>query len=155
LVSFIRYLFAAGIATIVDVAIVQFLLSSGASGQPMLLGWAIFAGACAGIVINFGLSRRFVFAPDGRHISSQFRTFLVVSASTAALRITVAYMLVAILALPLFGALAALPVTSPVERIAHLGAVGLVTIYSFLAHRNLSFAGGIRSRLPRRSPMVP
>ena len=46
------------------------------------------------------------------------------------------------------------PVSLPVERLAHLGAVGMVTVYSFLAHRHISFAGGFRKRLRARTTMV-
>ena len=77
------------------------------------------------------------------------------SLSTALLRILVAYLLVALFALPIASFVSALPISAPGDRIAHLGAVGIVTIYSFLAHRHISFAGGLRRRLRIQANMVP
>ena len=62
--------------------------------------------------------------------------------------------LVALFALPAFAVIALLPVAAPAERLAHLGAVGLVTIYSFLAHKHVTFAGGLLIRLNGRATVV-
>lgn len=154
LVSFSKYLLTAGAATVVDVALVQIMLHMGAEHGGLILAIAMLIGALAGLSVNFLLSRRFVFAPDGRTGFQQFRSFLAISASTAVLRIAVAYSLVALLTLPPFAILVTLPISAPLERLAHLGAVGLVTVYSFLAHRHISFAGGLRNRLRPRTTMV-
>ena len=138
----------------VDVATVQLCLQFVAANASMALGLAIAIGAACGLTVNFLLSRRYVFRPDGRRIHQQFVTFLGVSISTALLRIAVAYTLVALFGLPVFSFLLALPVSLPAERLAHIGAVGLVTVYSFLAHRHISFAGGFRNRLRARTTMV-
>src|SRR5690606_31732929 len=113
------YLLTAGTATIVDVALVQVCLQFIATQSPFLLALAIGIGASGGLLVNFALSRRFVFRPDGRRMHEQFATFLAVSLSTALLRIVVAYVLAATLALPLFALVNGLPVTRPVERLAH------------------------------------
>ena len=63
-------------------------------------------------------------------------------------------MLATLFALPAFAAIALLPGPAPAERLAHLGAVGLVTIYSFLAHKHVTFAGGLLSRLTGRATLV-
>lgn len=138
----------------VDVATVQLCLQVVAANASLALGLAIAIGAACGLTVNFLLSRRYVFRTDGRRIHQQFVTFLGVSISTAVLRIIVAYTLVALLSLPVFAFLLTLPVSLPVERLAHLGAVGMVTVYSFLAHRHISFAGGFRKRLRARTTMV-
>ncbi len=137
-----------------DVATVQLCLQFVAANASLALGLAIAIGAACGLTVNFLLSRRYVFRTDGRRIHQQFVTFLGVSISTALLRIAVAYTLVALFGLPVFSFLLTLPVSLPAERLAHIGAVGLVTIYSFLAHRHISFAGGFRSRLRARTTMV-
>jgi putative flippase GtrA len=154
LVSFSRYLLTAGTATIVDVTLVQLCLQFGVDYGQAMLALAIAVGAASGTMVNFLLSRRFVFRPDGRRAHEQFATFLTISLTTALLRMVLAYGLVAILTLPAFALLLTLPVSAPAERIAHLGAVGLVTIYSFLAHRHFSFAGGLRNRLFTRTTTV-
>lgn len=155
MIAFARYILSAGAATCIDVALVQALLGLDAAHSPFFFAMAITMGAMAGIGINFALSRRFVFASDGRRISAQLLTFILVSLSTLALRLVVAGLLVALLGLPLFSWLAALPVTAPAERVAHLGAVGLVTFYSFFAHRHVSFAGGIFARFGNQTIVIP
>lgn len=155
MVSLSKYILTAGTATIVDIAVVQACLSFGHPFGAATLALVIALGAAAGIGVNFILSRRFVFRSDGRPAAAQFRSFLAVSASTALLRMLVAYLLTAIFALPAVAFILALPVSSPADRLAHLGAVGLVTIYSFLAHCHISFAGGLRHRLRIQPRMVP
>ncbi|UJW86564.1 GtrA family protein [Devosia sp. SL43] len=155
MLSFARYLLTAGIATCVDVAIVQGLLFLDLLHNPLFLALAMTAGGLAGVTVNFLLSRRFVFAPDTRPVHQQFLTFAVVAFSGLGLRLLLAYAFVAVFALPAFGWLSALPVPAVSERVAHLIAVVLVTAYSFLAHKHISFAGGVSNRLPGQSTVVP
>ena len=154
MISFARYLLTAGAATCVDVAIVQTMLSFDMARQPLYFALAIVLGGLAGLLVNFTLSRRFVFASDSRSARQQLATFALVSLTTIGLRLIVAHALVALFALPAFAAIALLPVPAPAERLAHLGAVGLVTIYSFLAHKHVTFAGGLLSRLTGRATLV-
>ena len=154
MISFARYLLTAGAATCVDVAIVQTMLSFDMAWQPLYFALAIVLGGLAGLLVNFTLSRRFVFTSDNRSARQQLATFALVSLTTIGLRLIVAHALVALFALPAFAAIALLPVPAPAERLAHLGAVGLVTIYSFLAHKHVTFAGGLLSRLTGRATLV-
>lgn len=154
MISFARYLLTAGAATCVDVAIVQAMLSFDMARQPLFFALAIVLGGLAGLLVNFTLSRRFVFASDNRSARQQLATFALVSLTTIGLRLIVAHALVALFALPAFAAIALLPVPAAAERLAHLGAVGLVTIYSFLAHKHVTFAGGLLSRLIGRATLV-
>lgn len=137
-----------------DVAIVQTMLSFDVMRQPLFFALAIVLGGLAGLLVNFALSRRFVFADDHRPARQQLLTFALVSLTTIGLRLVVAHALVALLSLPAFAAIALLPVAAPAERLAHLGAVGLVTIYSFLAHKHVTFAGGLLTRLNGRTTLV-
>jgi putative flippase GtrA len=134
--------------------LVQSLLSIDLLHHGYFLALAIAIGALAGMGVNFVLSRRFVFAPDQRPARDQFFSFLVISLTTLGLRLVVAYALMALLALPLLSFVGALPVPGAAERLAHLGAVGLVTIYSFLAHKHISFGGGFLNRLGGRNTVV-
>ena len=122
--------------------------------QPLLFALAIVLGGLAGLLVNFTLSRRFVFAGDNRSARQQLATFALVSLTTIGLRLIVAHALVALFALPAFAVSALLPVPAAAERLAHLGAVGMVTIYSFLAHKHVTFAGGLLSRLTGRATLV-
>ena len=155
MLSFARYLLTAGIATCVDVAIVQGLLFLDLLHNPLFLALAIVAGSLAGVTVNFTLSRRFVFAPDDRPVHLQFRTFAVVALGGLCLRLALAYAFVALFALPAFALLGAAPVPAAGERLAHLLAVALVTAYSFLAHKHMSFAGGISNRLSSPRTVLP
>ena len=155
MVSFARYLLTAGAATCVDVALVQGLLFLDFLHNPLFFALAITLGGFAGVTVNFLLSRRFVFAPDTRPVFQQFLTFAVVAFSGLALRLLLAYALVAAFALPAFAWLAALPLPAAAERLAHLISVVLVTVYSFLAHKHISFTGGFFNRLGSRSAVVP
>jgi len=154
LVSFARYLLAAGCATCVDVAIVQSLLFLDLQ-LPLFLALAMTLGGMVGVTVNFVLSRRFVFAPDARPAHEQFITFAIVAFSGLALRLLLAYALVACFALPAFAWLTALPVPAVAERVAHLTSVVLVTVYSFIAHKHISFTGGFLKWLGSRATVVP
>ena len=155
MVAFGRYLVSAGAATCVDVALVQLLLALGFASSPPLYATAIALGAICGMSVNFLVSRRFVFASDQRAPHEQMASFFVISVTTLLLRLAVAFGLVALFALPLFAWIGVLPVDAPFERTAHLGAVGLVTLYSFFAHKHVSFAGGILALFSRKSVVRP
>ena len=134
---------------------VQLVLSTGLDDAALLYAGAIVLGALSGMAVNFFVSRNFVFAAAGRTSLNQVTSFVLVSLSTLLLRLILAFALVALLSLPLFGIISRLPVTAPVERLAHLGAVGLVIIYSFLAHKHVSFAGGIGAFFASRTAVRP
>lgn len=135
--------------------LVQALLSLDLLQQSIFFALAIASGALAGMSVNFTLSRRFVFTPDARPARQQFASFALIALTALALRLVVAYALLAIFALPIMAWVGLLPVGAPAERLAHLGAVALVTIYSFLAHKHISFAGGVLNWLGSRTKVVP
>lgn len=143
MLSFGRYILSAGMASLVDFALVQTLFIFPAFQSGLSFGAAIVIGALAGMSVNFSLSRRFVFAPDARPALRQMRSFFVVSISTLGLRLVVAYALVALFDLRLFAILSAWPIAAADTRLAHIGAMGLVTLYSYFAHKHISFAGGV------------
>ena len=76
-------------------------------------------------------------------MGAQMRSFFIVSLTTLVLRLVVAYGLVALFTLPLFCVLDLLPIEAAPLRLAAIGAMGIVTIYSFFAHKHVSFAGGV------------
>ena len=143
MLSFSRYIMSAGLASIADFVLVQSLLWIDTFRTPLSFGAAVILGALLGMNINFWFSRRFVFTPDQRRTSEQMRSFFLISLSTLALRLIVAYALFAILTLPMFASLEQLPIEAAPMRLAHVGAMGLVTVYSFFAHKHISFSGGI------------
>lgn len=155
LVAFGRYLVSAGAATCVDVVLVQLLLALHFASTAPLYAVAIMLGAICGMTVNFLVSRRFVFAGDQRSAQEQLASFFAISVTTLLLRIAAAFGLISLFALPAFGWIATLPVDAPFERAAHLGAVSLVTVYSFFAHKHISFAGGILALFASKSVARP
>lgn len=153
--SFARYLLTAGAATCVDVAVVQGLLFLDLLQLPLFLALAITLGSVAGVTVNFLLSRRFVFAAHAHPALGQFAAFAMVALGGLGLRLALAYGILALLALPAWAWIAALPLPGATERLAHLVAVALVTVYSFLAHKHISFSGVLKHRLSSRDTVVP
>lgn len=143
MLSFGRYILSAGLASLADFTLVQSLLWIDVFHNPASFGAAVVLGSLLGMNVNFWMSRRFVFQPDERPTREQMRTFFIVSLTTLLLRLIVSYALVALFTLPVFAFLALLPIDAMPLRLAALGAMGLVTVYSFFAHKHISFAGGI------------
>jgi putative flippase GtrA len=149
MLSFGRYILSAGLASLADFVLVQSLLLIDVFHNPASFGATVVLGALLGMNVNFWVSRGFVFAPDQRRTRDQMRSFFLISLTTLLLRLIVAYALVALFSTPVFAFLALLPVEAAPLRLAAIGAMGLVTIYSFFAHKHISFAGGITRWLSR------
>ena len=150
MIAFGRYVVSAGAASAVDFALVQALLVFPALHSGLLFGLAIVTGALAGMSVNFILSRKFVFARQGVLGRDEMIRFFLISLSTLVLRIVVAYLAMAVLLLPLFAWVSALPLDAPATRLSHVAAMGLVTIYSYFAHKHISF--GASASLPNPEP---
>ncbi len=142
MVSFWRYILSAGLASLADFVLVQSLLWIDIFHNTASFGAIVVLGALLGMNVNFWISRTYAFTPDTRRTRDQMRSFFIVSVTTLLLRLVVAYALVSLFALPLFGFLAQLPIDAVPMRLAHIGAMGIVTLYSFFAHKYISFAGG-------------
>ncbi|NEV63257.1 GtrA family protein [Thiorhodococcus minor] len=104
-----------------------------------------------GMGVSFSLNRRYTFRRAGRRLHDELRTFLIVSLVGLVLTVAVSSelrdsLLPALLArLPSGASLGQINI----EVLAHVGAVGIVAGYSFLAHKFLSFGHGIRQALLR------
>lgn len=152
MLAFGRYVLSAGVASLVDFALVQSLLLIPVLQAGLPFAGAIVAGALAGMTVNFLLSRRFVFGAADGVVMRQVQRFVLVSLSTLLLRLVVAFAAMAMLSQPLFGWLTRLPIDAPATRLSAIIAMGLVTIYSYFAHKHVSFAGstGLMRQLPVR-----
>ena len=136
-----------------------FLVFGGAAAAVnLVVGWSIYqhklginlpyslavaTGAASGLLINFGLNYRFNFRFRGRSGFAQFRTFFAVS--------IVGIMLTSLLSLLILQILPARLVLLQRHAVSgefasHFLAVGLVTFYSFVAHRYFTFNVGFRAR---------
>lgn len=147
---FLRYVLAAGAASVADLVIAQALLFLPALGSGPGFAVPVVAGALTGMSVNFLLSRRFVFELDARRARDQMRSFFVISFTTLGLKLVVSFLLLTGFTLVLGRWFAALPDPAAPARLAQLGAMGIVAVYSFLAHKHVSFDGGVRAWLRRR-----
>jgi putative flippase GtrA len=129
-----------------------------AAAVNLALGWAIYThrigivvpywvavvtGAAAGLCVNFTLNYKYNFRFGGRTFLAQFRTFFAVSLVGVGLTGALSSLLVNIL--PQHGVVFLNHAVSA-EFAAHFLAVGLVTFYSYAAHRYFTFNVGLRSR---------
>ncbi len=120
----------------------------GAGLFPGLPYWcATAAGAASGLVLSFGLNYAFNFKFRRRSALSQFATFCIVSLGGVALTSALSAGLHSLWTEQFGAALHIAGLTVGAKFAAHAAAVGLVVLYSFPAHRSLSFNAGIRARL--------
>lgn len=149
--QFARYVLSAGLASIADLAVAQALLFLPLFQAGLLFGTPVVAGALAGMSVNFALSRKFVFAHDERDAHQQMLTFFVISLTTLALKLIVAFALLNLFLLAALPLADLLPIPAVESRLAQFGAMGMVAIYSFFAHKHISFGGGFRALARGRS----
>lgn len=147
---FLRYVVAAGAASVADLIVAQSLLFIGALQSGLLFAVPVVCGALAGMGVNFFFSRLFVFELDQRAVGAQMRSFFVIASTTLILKVIVSFLLLAGLTHVLGHWLSQVPVEGAAGRLAQVGAMGIVAVYSFLAHKHISFDGGVRAFLKRR-----
>lgn len=92
-----------------------------------------------GMLVSFSLNRRYTFKPSGRKVSREGTDFLLVSVGGLLLTTGVAQLLFFRAGHALDGIGGVLPVAVPAETLAHVAAVGTTAVYSFTAHKYISF----------------
>jgi putative flippase GtrA len=144
--QFASFVLFGGLAALVNLAVGSAIYGTRIEAFiPYFLAVAI--GAASGLFVNFTLNYRYNFRYRGRSAVRQLTTFCIVAAIGVVLTSMISALaqraLVTFAArhftLPLLGNLSA-------EFASHVFAVGVVTFYSFAAHRAFSFNSGIRSR---------
>lgn len=140
--QFFFFLLFGGSAALVNLG-VGWLLYGGWAAIHMRYEWGVVVGASAGLLVNFTLNYRFNFRFQGRSAMAQLRTFTAVSVIGILLTEAISSFLNNHFPIPLvrLG-----PVSVSRAFAAHFTAVGLVTFYSFVAHRYLTFNVGLRGR---------
>ena len=141
--EFLAFLVVGGISSVVNLACGYALYSA----TPLPYTLCVFLGALAGLVVNFLLNYFFIFKYKGRNIFSQFQTFFVVALLGTVLTALLARLFLAGLRWGHVEALALYGYSLSAEFLAHALSVGVVTFYSYLAHKFLSFNVGFRKRL--------
>jgi putative flippase GtrA len=115
---------------------------------PGLPYWlATSTAATAGLVVNFALNYSFNFRFRRRSALRQFCTFCAVAGVGVVLTGALSTVLLGLLRGPAGHDLVLGALTLRPDLAAHAGAVGLVVLYSFPAHKAVSFNVGIRARL--------
>lgn len=143
--NFLYFIAFGGTAALVNLICGYFLYN--AELFPYIV--SVFIAASAGLLVNFFLNYKLNFKYKGRKLSQQFGTFLVVATIGTVLTAIVAHFSMQLL---LFFeiedvALAGFAVSS--QFVAHVFSVGVITVYSFIAHKYFSFNVGIRSQVRR------
>lgn len=128
---FHRFLLCSGLAAAVNLAVGYVLYAVLGYSQGWQYGLSVAFAFLSGMGVSFFLNRRFTFAPSGRLTRSEAIDFFAVSVGGLAITTSLAQYLRT--------HMPALEPHLPPEALAHVGAVGLTAIYSFLAHKYVSF----------------
>lgn len=146
--DFLYFLAFGGLAAMTNLGVGAFLYSVPPFTRLLPYWLAVAIGTSAGLFVNFFLNYGFNFRFRGRSAVAQFRTFCVVAGVGIILTSLLSTMLVALFReLGLAGLLAQTRLPVSQGFLAHFTAVGLVTFYSFFAHKFFTFNVGIRRRL--------
>jgi len=114
---------------------------------PALPYWCATAMAAAsGLLVNFGLNYAFNFNFRGRSALRQFLTFSIVSLVGVAITSALSYGILSLLNASVGPVLRLGSLSVKSVFAAHFTAVGLTVLYSYPAHKCLSFNVGIRAR---------
>lgn len=150
--QFLRYLACAGLAALVNFAVGSVLVDGFGFISAWRFALAVAVAYGAGMLVNFLLNRRFTFASDRAGLD-QARTFVIVALSGLALTTAVALIMRSGLIAASAGGLASLaslpgPLGTP-ETLSRGIAIAVASVYSFTAHKYLTFNRGIRRPLLR------
>lgn len=148
-----------------------FLLFGGmAALANLLVGWQLYGrglfpalpywcatgiAAASGLLVNFGLNYAFNFKFRDRSAFEQFSTFCVVALVGVAITSALSHTILALLVLWVGAAFHLGPFAVRSTFAAHVAAVGLTVLYSFPAHKCMSFNVGIRARLRHMFAQFP
>ncbi|MBD3666199.1 GtrA family protein [Sulfitobacter aestuariivivens] len=133
------FLVCSGIAALVNIAVGYLLYGYGGLDSPALYAFSVATAFLAGMVVSFILNRRFTYAPSGRRAASELPDFLMVSIGGLLLTTGLSFVFFT------YGGAALERLTMsilPPETSAHMSAIGLTALYSFLAHKHVSFRRG-------------
>lgn len=133
---FHRFLLCSGLAAAVNLCVGYLLYAVFGLSGPWEYGLSVAVAFLSGMGVSFYLNRRFTFEPSGRLTRSEAIDFFAVSVGGLAITTMLAQYLR--LYLP------DIDPHLPPEALAHIGAVGLTAVYSFFAHKYVSFRHGRR-----------
>lgn len=134
---FHRFIICSGLAAAVNIAVGYLLYAVCGFSEGWQYGLSVAVAFVSGMGVSFYLNRRYTFEPSGRLTRSEAIDFFAVSVGGLAITTTLAQYFRA--------HMPSLDPYVPAEALAHVGAVGLTAIYSFFAHKYVSFRRGRRA----------
>ena len=136
---FQRFLLCSGLAAAVNLAVGYVLYGILGMSGTLTFPLSVAIAFASGMGVSFALNRRFTYPSSGRPPRQELRDFLGVSLVGLALTTGIAFLLDQLAHDGLARIATALPGAVLPETLAHVVAVGLTAIYSFLAHKFISF----------------
>jgi putative flippase GtrA len=149
--QFLWFLLCSGTAAVTNLVCGAALLravepSTGGYGAVLAFSY------CVGMIVNFLLNRKFTFRTRYRPINHEARTFLVVSLIGLGLTMIIGW--IARRSLQWLAIVEGIAMTPHNTWLRDVGAqaltIGVVAVYSFVGHRTLTFAKGIRAAVGGR-----
>ena len=135
-IQFVRYLFAAGIATVVDnlvFVLIMYVWKDDFLDDKILRATAVCAGYAVGLVTNFWLSKVFVFQASQLRLRTQFVRFTLVALIVLGVRLGIVELLYRYVELTL-------PVFDSLKDLLFIGTASVITAaVSFTIHKFFSF----------------
>lgn len=102
-------------------------------------GFSVAVAFLCGMAVSYVLNKLYTFPPSGREARREIVDFFLVSLGGLVLTSTLAQLFFFHAQGFLRSLAAAIPVSPTGETLAHVLAVGLTAIYSFVAHKYISF----------------
>ena len=148
-VQFLLYLAISSIAAGVNLGVGFYLYAVAGLSAGGLYIFSVAVGYLTGMLVNWSLNRVITFPRSGRRRLAELRTFFVVAMIGLVLTVVLAGVFRSTLAGPVAHLIASIgQVSAPsAETVGQVMAIGLVAIYSFLSHKWLTFARGIRFQM--------
>lgn len=133
------FLICSGTAALVNIATGQILYGLLGLSEGWQYSFSVSVAFLMGMVVSFILNRRYTFKPSGRKISLEGTDFLLVSIGGLLLTTGLAQLLYFKADIASVGIIGMLPFSVTPETLAHVAAVGCTAVYSFTAHKYISF----------------
>jgi len=143
----VLFLCFGGLAAIVNLIVGKLLYDVVAKNIPY--AFSVFIGALAGLLVNFLGNYYFNFTKHPRKIHEHFRTFAVVALIGTVLTALLSYVFRTICYFFGFHVVEWLGVQITANFASHFVAIGIVTFYSYFAHKHFSFDNGIRKGISK------
>ncbi len=135
----LRFLACSGLAAMVNLIVGQVLYGLAGLDDGWQYGFSVALAFISGMAISYVLNRRYTFPPSGRAMHDEITAFFMVSIGGLVLTTGIAQALYSGAAPELVRLARVFSLPLDAETLAHVMAVGITAVYSFLAHKGISF----------------